>query len=165
MTRHGSPRKYPRVARVNEVVREALADELERLSDPRLELVTITGVEVSADLRHASVYYSSLAVTGDGAGRGRAGRRRGGEPVPTTDEARAATRTVAEVAEEAEAARSAATHAALQSAAPHLRAELGRQVRMKYVPELAFHPDPAVAAGERMEQLIRELHDADGNES
>ena len=45
-----SPRKYPRTLRVNEVVREMIADELERLADPRLELVTITGVDVSPDL-------------------------------------------------------------------------------------------------------------------
>ncbi|MCL4294018.1 MAG: ribosome-binding factor A, partial [Acidimicrobiia bacterium] len=51
-------RRYPRTARVNEVVREVLADELERLSDPRLGLVTLTDVDVSADLRHADVYYS-----------------------------------------------------------------------------------------------------------
>jgi uncharacterized membrane protein YoaK (UPF0700 family) len=31
------------MARVNEVVREAIGDELERLSDPRLGLVTVTG--------------------------------------------------------------------------------------------------------------------------
>ena len=47
MARPTSPRRYPRMARVNEVVREALADELERLNDPRLGLVTITGVDVS----------------------------------------------------------------------------------------------------------------------
>ena len=39
---------------------EVLADELERMSDPRLELVTLTGVDVSRDLRHAKVYYSTL---------------------------------------------------------------------------------------------------------
>ena len=54
------PRRYPRTARVNEVVREALGDELERLSDPRLGLVTVTGVDVNADLRQATVYYSAL---------------------------------------------------------------------------------------------------------
>ena len=52
------------MARVNEVVREALGDELERLSDPRLGIVTITGVDVSADLRQATVYYSALGRTG-----------------------------------------------------------------------------------------------------
>ena len=40
-------RRYERTARVNEVVREVLADELERLSDPRLGFVTVTGVEVT----------------------------------------------------------------------------------------------------------------------
>jgi ribosome-binding factor A len=123
------------MARVNEVVREVIADELEKLSDPRLGLVTVTGVEVSADLRHASVYYSSLGVTG---------RRGGGAPVPTaTDDTRAATRD------------------ALASAAPHLRASLGRQVRLKYVPELVFHEDPSTAQGERVEEIIRRLHAGD----
>lgn len=54
-------RRYERTARVNEVVREVLADELERLSDPRLGFVTVTGVEVTPDLRQATVYYSALA--------------------------------------------------------------------------------------------------------
>jgi ribosome-binding factor A len=55
-----SPRKYPRTLRVNEVVRETIADQLERMEDPRLELVTITGVDLSPDLRHANVFYSAL---------------------------------------------------------------------------------------------------------
>jgi ribosome-binding factor A len=57
---HSTPRHYPRVARVNEVVLEALAQELEELSDPRLGFVTLTGVEVSKDLQVADVYYSVL---------------------------------------------------------------------------------------------------------
>ena len=55
-------RKYPRTARVNEVMLEVLADELERMSDPRLELVTLTGVDVTRDLAYAKVYYSTLAA-------------------------------------------------------------------------------------------------------
>jgi len=46
--------------RVNEVVREVIADELERCSDPRLTMVTVTGVNVSPDLRHATVFYAAL---------------------------------------------------------------------------------------------------------
>lgn len=61
MTRRDGPvRRYPRTARVNEVAREALAEELERMSDPRLTMVTITGVDVTRDLRYAKVYYSAL---------------------------------------------------------------------------------------------------------
>jgi ribosome-binding factor A len=126
------------MARVNEVVREALADSLERLSDPRLGLVTVTGVDVSADLRHATVYYSSLEA---------ARRPRGGEHVlATSDEARGA------------------TSDALKSAAPHLRAELGRQVQLKYVPELTFREDPAIAQGERVEEILRRINAEAGPE-
>ena len=50
------------------------------------------------------------------------------------------------------------THAALQAAAPHLRAALGRQVRLKYTPELTFREDPAIEAGNRIEAIIRDLH-------
>jgi ribosome-binding factor A len=57
-----APKHYPRVARVNEVVLEALADELAELSDPRLGFVTLTGVEVSTDLQVADVYYSVLGT-------------------------------------------------------------------------------------------------------
>jgi ribosome-binding factor A len=53
-------RRYPRTARINEVVREVVADEVERLADPRLGFVTITGAHVSPDLRHATIYYSVL---------------------------------------------------------------------------------------------------------
>ncbi|MBE0476834.1 MAG: 30S ribosome-binding factor RbfA [Coriobacteriia bacterium] len=43
--------------KVNETVKEALADTLvDEVSDPRVELVTVTGVEVSPDLRHATVF-------------------------------------------------------------------------------------------------------------
>ena len=57
-----SPRKYPRTARLNESLLEVLAEELERLSDPRLELVTITGVDVTRDLSHAKVFFSTLGA-------------------------------------------------------------------------------------------------------
>jgi ribosome-binding factor A len=56
-------KRYPRTARLNESVLEVLAEELERMNDPRLELVTLTGVEVSGDLAHATVYYSTLGAT------------------------------------------------------------------------------------------------------
>jgi ribosome-binding factor A len=119
MSRRQAPRQYPRAARVNEVVREALAEELERMSDPRLGFVTLTGVEVSPDIRYADVYYSAFG----------------------TDE------------EQAESSN------ALRSATPRLRAVLGKQVRLKFVPELRFHEDPAVAQGRRIEEVIRSIHD------
>lgn len=57
---HGTSRQYPRTARLNELLREILADELERSDDDRLELVTVTAVEIEGDLRHAVVFFDSL---------------------------------------------------------------------------------------------------------
>lgn len=109
-------RRYPRIARVNELVREVLADELERLSDPRLGFVTITGCEVSPDLRQANVYYTVL----------------GGDEESHRDTAKG-----------------------LRCATAHLKATLGRSVRMKYIPDLIFKEDPAIATGARVEEIIR----------
>jgi ribosome-binding factor A len=57
-----SHRHYPRMARVNEVLREVLADEIELVagSDSRLEMVTVTAVSCEPDLRHATVLLASL---------------------------------------------------------------------------------------------------------
>jgi ribosome-binding factor A len=113
-------RRYDRMARVNEVVREVLADELERLADPQLGLLTVTGVEVTPDLRQATVYYSAL--------------------IPAAGEAEH-------------------DHAeALSVARPHLQAAIARQVRMKYTPHLVFREDPAIRTGERVDEILRQLH-------
>jgi ribosome-binding factor A len=53
-------RQYPRTARLNELLREILAEELERIDDDRLELLTVTAVDIDADLRNAVVFYDSL---------------------------------------------------------------------------------------------------------
>jgi len=46
--------------RVNESVRQVLSEAVPELKDPRIGFVTITGVQTSADLRHACVYVSVL---------------------------------------------------------------------------------------------------------
>lgn len=56
----GQARQYPRTARVNELIREILAETVERLDDERLELVTITHVAVDPDLRRAAVDFACL---------------------------------------------------------------------------------------------------------
>jgi ribosome-binding factor A len=54
-------RQYPRVARINELLREIIAEYLEQLvdEDERLDLVTVTGVASEPDLRRATVFYSA----------------------------------------------------------------------------------------------------------
>jgi ribosome-binding factor A len=46
--------------RVNESVRAVVADAVGSLKDPRIGLVTVTGVRVTPDLREATVYVSVL---------------------------------------------------------------------------------------------------------
>jgi len=49
-----------RMRRVNEAIRETLAEAVGELKDPRIGFVTVTGVETSPDLRHAKVFVSVL---------------------------------------------------------------------------------------------------------
>jgi len=114
----------PRTQRVGEEFREILAEEIQKLKDPRVGFVTVTGVRVTPDLRHAWIYYTSY----------------GDEPAK------------------------AGTRAALRSAAPHLRASLGRQVRLRYLPELEFEEDPTIEQAERIDRLIAGLHAEERND-
>ena len=47
--------------------------------------------------------------------------------------------------------------AALDERRGQLQRSLGRQVRMKHTPRLHFEADPAVQAGERVEEILRRL--------
>jgi ribosome-binding factor A len=49
-----------RMRRVNEAVRETLAEAIGELKDPRIGFVTVTAVKTSTDLRQARVYVSVL---------------------------------------------------------------------------------------------------------
>jgi len=55
------PREFPRSRRVGEQVQRELAGLVhEEIKDPRLGMVSISGVEISSDLAHAKVYISVL---------------------------------------------------------------------------------------------------------
>ena len=110
-----STHRYARSARVNELLREVLADALERMADTDdgLSLLTITAVESEPDLRHARVLFASL-----------------------TD----------------------AALAALGRARPRLQAAVGAEAHFKRTPQLSFAVDPAVSSGERVEEILRQLH-------
>jgi ribosome-binding factor A len=47
----------------------------------------------------------------------------------------------------------------LDSAKSHLRGELGRQMRLKYLPELVFELDRVEETAGRIEALIHKLHE------
>jgi ribosome-binding factor A len=106
--------RYSRTARVNEVLREVVADAITRLADTdaRLDMLTVTAVESDPDFRHARILFASLG-----------------------DDARAG----------------------LVAARARLQAVIGREVRLKWTPQLSFEADPAIEAGERVEEIIREM--------
>ena len=114
----GGGRGFPRTARVNRLLKEIVADQLERLDDERLELVTVTAVEAAPDLRRARVWFDSLQ-----------GEEGDDEVLKALGDARVG-----------------------------LQAAIGRQARLKRVPELDFAPDPAVRSGERVDGILRGLH-------
>jgi ribosome-binding factor A len=51
------------------------------------------------------------------------------------------------------------TMAGLSSAKAHLRTELGRQMRLKYLPELEFDLDTGPEEAQRLEGLLRRIHE------
>jgi ribosome-binding factor A len=113
-----------RRARVAEEFREILAEEIQRLKDPRIGFVTVTGVQVTADLKRAWVSYT---VLGDDK-------------------------------------QQRSTAAGLRSAIPHLRKELGRQVRLRSLPDLEFQVDQTIAQHQRIEEIIERLHRTEGSD-
>ena len=63
--RQPTARDYPRTARLNQLFHEILAEELEKVDDDRLGLVTVMAVQCDADLGQAIVYYDTLGGEDD----------------------------------------------------------------------------------------------------
>jgi ribosome-binding factor A len=57
------------------------------------------------------------------------------------------------------------TKEGLEAARGHLRHELSMVLKMRHTPELMFRYDPSVENGDRIERLIREVHDKDSGSS
>jgi len=50
----------PRTARLNELLRQIIADELVEIGDERLEHISITSVDVDSELNRAVVFFDSM---------------------------------------------------------------------------------------------------------
>jgi ribosome-binding factor A len=109
-----------RSERLGDLIKREIGDIIERmLKDPRIGFVTVLAVKVSADLRHARVFFSVL------------GDRR--------------------VQEE--------TRRGLESAKFFVQGEIGRRLRLKYTPELAFQFDQSVERGLHITKIIKTLRE------
>jgi ribosome-binding factor A len=61
--RSGAP--GTRTAKAGELIRRVIASELEQIEDERLELVSLTGVDVDRDLHKAVIYFTTFDRDGD----------------------------------------------------------------------------------------------------
>lgn len=110
---------YKRADRVADQIRMEVADILMRkIKDPRVHSVTVTGVELTADLRIAHVYVTTMET------------------------------------EQAERD----TFAGLSKASGFVRAELGRRLTLRYLPEVIFKKDVSGLRGDRIMRLLDGLH-------
>jgi ribosome-binding factor A len=107
--------------RVGDQIRQELSELLTRgaVHDPGIGFITLTRVQVSPDLQHARVFYTSL-------GDEKARRE---------------------------------TALALDRATPFLRRHIGGRLRLRRVPELEFRFDQSIEHQDRIEQILRDLHE------
>ena len=60
------PKDYSRTLRIADQMQRELADLIRNeLKDPRIGMITLTGVEVSQDYAHAKVFYTTLHSESD----------------------------------------------------------------------------------------------------
>jgi ribosome-binding factor A len=109
--------------RVGDQIREELSEILSRgrVHDPGIGFITLTRVQVSADLQMARVFYTSL-----------------GDPKARKETARA-----------------------LERATGFFRRQIGARLQLRRVPELEFRFDESIANQDRIEQILRDIHEED----
>jgi ribosome-binding factor A len=107
-----------RTNRLEEEIREEVAKIIAgELKDPRIGFVTVTGVHLTPDLRHARI---NVGVLGDQAAREK-------------------------------------SLAGLRQASGFVRRELGRRLRIRHTPEVAFQYDKGLDATDRVARLLGEV--------
>jgi ribosome-binding factor A len=110
---------YKRSEKVAEAVHEFISGLLIKgLKDPRIGFVTLTGVNLTDDLRLATVYFS----------------------------------VVGSKEEKKE------TEKGLNSAKGFIRKEMGRNLRLRYVPDITFKYDDSLDYGNRIDNILHELN-------
>ena len=57
------------------------------------------------------------------------------------------------------------TEEGLSSSVPFIRRELGKVLRMRYVPDILFCYDTSLEYGNRIETLLKEIHDQNRDDS
>ena len=110
--------EYQRSDRVGDLLLEVVAELLRReIRDPRVRAVTLTGVKMSKDLRHARIYFNLF----------------GG--AQTRDDA----------------------VAGLKSASGFIRSRAGKQLNLRFVPQIEFTYDESEDQAQRIDALLKQV--------
>ena len=109
---------FKRADRVADLIKAELSDIiLKEIRDPRIGIITITGVEVTDDLRLAKIFYVEMGKD--------------------TCEPQ--------------------TRKGLEQAKSFIKRELGKRLRLRYVPDIIFKFDESFAYGSRIDRLLAEI--------
>ena len=110
--------QYKRSDRVGDLIRQVIGEMLVRdLNDPRLGSVTLTGVEVTADLKIATIFFSAMGNQ----------------------------------------AQEEASLQGFQSAAGYIKKRMGKELRLRYLPDLLFKVDHSFDYGSKIDRLIKSI--------
>lgn len=135
----------PRLQRVADQIQRELATLIQQeVNDPRIGMVSVTGVNVSRDIAHAKVYVTVLNTMTDDQNINSSTLSEPGD----LDEL--------EIKENIKA---------LNKAAGYLRSLLAKRLSIRSVPKLQFHYDGSIRRGQQLSSLIdsalaadRDLH-------
>ena len=123
----------PRVQRVADQIQRLLADMIRReVRDPRVGMVSVTGVDVSRDFSYASVYVTVMGRNGADLGEGKSLNDMGALDRKEIED----------------------SLTALNKASGYLRSLLGKEMTLRTIPALQFRYDESIARGRYLSSLI-----------
>ncbi|MGX5202879.1 30S ribosome-binding factor RbfA [Aliikangiella sp. IMCC44632] len=121
-------REFKRTDRVAEQLQREVAQIVQlEVKDPRVGMVTVSGVEISRDLYYATAFVTFLGI----------------EESPKSIEQ------ALEI---------------LNQAAGFVRAQIGKRMKMRVVPNIKFEFDASIARGSELSALIKQARDKDETE-
>ncbi len=135
------PKDYARTDRVAEQIQRELAELLRKeVKDPRVQMITLTGVEVTRDYAHAKVFYTTLGsphpnLPPEGEGTNASSPAGGGLRSGLANKA---------------------VQEGLERASGFLRSQLAHAMKLRITPQLHFVYDASVEYGAHLSQLIEQ---------
>jgi ribosome-binding factor A len=130
----------PRLQRIADQIQRELAMLIQlEVNDPRIGMVSVTGLDISKDLAHAKVYVTIL-----NSGMSEDNQQLQGDSEAKLDQL--------EIEENIKA---------LNKAAGFLRSLLAKRLRLRTTPKLQFHFDNSVSRGQQLSSLIDDAIAAD----